>query len=468
MYAATKKHKQGAAGHGRLPDGGVLDVLGIGFGPSNIALAIALEERASPLSVLFLESRPGPQWQPGMLFGGSDIQNHPLRDLVTPRNPRSRYTFTNFLFEHDRLFEHLNLGLTYPMRLEYAQYIAWVASHFEAQVHYERRVGEIRAVEDERLGPLYEVLCQDGERYRARSVVAGPGRTPYVPQPLAGLATPHIVHLTDYLPALARLRARLGEQRAPRIAVVGGSQSAVEILLHLSEEWPQAEVLGLSRRFGYRLKDSSPFTGEVYFPEFVDLFYAADAAQKNRLRADLHLTNYAAADGDVLDRLYQRIYMNRLQGNERLQVWRCAELQGARLDGERVLLDVQRQDLGGVVQALACDLVISATGFRDLGGAEHQERCPPLLQGLLPGLALDAQGCIQIAYDYTLRRPPGQRGGPLVLNGLCESSHGMGDAGSFSLLALRSKTIADALEQQLPALAEPDSAEPARPALTAL
>ena len=64
-----------------------VDVLGIGFGPSNIALAIALEERSSPLDVHFIEAASGPCWQPQMLISGSDIQNNPLRDLVTPRNP---------------------------------------------------------------------------------------------------------------------------------------------------------------------------------------------------------------------------------------------------------------------------------------------------------------------------------------------------------------------------------------------
>jgi L-ornithine N5-oxygenase len=33
----------------------------------------------------------------------------------------------------------------------------------------------------------------------------------------------------------------------------------------------------------------------------------------------------------------------------------------------------------------------------------------------------------------------------VYLNGLCESTHGMGDAGSFSLLALRSARIARSL-----------------------
>ena len=124
----------------------MLDVLGIGFGPANIALAIALEELAPHLRVAFVEKRQGPFWQPNMLLPGSDIQNHPLRDLVTPRNPRSRYTFTNFLFEHNRLYEHLNLPLHYPLRVEYAQYVNWVGGFFADRVCYGCEAQAVEAI----------------------------------------------------------------------------------------------------------------------------------------------------------------------------------------------------------------------------------------------------------------------------------------------------------------------------------
>ena len=103
------------------------DVLGIGFGPANLALAIALEEEGYDLDVHFLESRPGPSWQSAMMLDGSDIQNHPVRDLVSLRNPRSRYSFINYLFENGRLLAHLNLPVEFPLRKEYAQYVSWVA-----------------------------------------------------------------------------------------------------------------------------------------------------------------------------------------------------------------------------------------------------------------------------------------------------------------------------------------------------
>src|SRR6266480_2129500 len=115
---------------------GVYDVVCVGFGPANIALAIALEELWPAAQAKFLEREPGPCWQPGMLLDGTDIQNDPIRDLVTPRNPRSRYTFINYLHEEGRLFRHLNLPGHFPLRKEYARYIQWVAEQVPVDVDY--------------------------------------------------------------------------------------------------------------------------------------------------------------------------------------------------------------------------------------------------------------------------------------------------------------------------------------------
>ena len=75
-------HKVTAKDVGR--EGQVYDVIGIGFGPANIALAIAMEEMEFAGTRLFLERHASTQWQPEMMLSGSDIQNHPSRDLVTP------------------------------------------------------------------------------------------------------------------------------------------------------------------------------------------------------------------------------------------------------------------------------------------------------------------------------------------------------------------------------------------------
>ncbi|KMN82953.1 hypothetical protein VK98_05480 [Chromobacterium sp. LK11] len=423
----------------------VHDIIGIGFGPANIALAIALEELAPQLSVRFLERRPSAAWQPGMLLEGSDIQNHPLRDLVTPRNPRSRYTFTNFLHEHNRLYEHLNLPLHYPLRLEYAQYVSWAAGCFQHLVEYQREVIDILPVSDSG-GALshYRVLCADGREYLALSVVLAPGRTPNIPEPFQRAPDPRVVHLNHYLPALERLKAKGGG----RVAVIGGSQSAVEILLHASAEPALTRVVGVTRNFGYRQKDTSPFSDEVYFPAFVDAFFAASPEHKARLRQELVFTNYSAADIDVLNQLYVKQYANRLQDKDSLALLTCMETEACEPGADGVTLRL-RHFLGGDAVSETVDLVVLATGFLDLGRGPKREPWPRVLETLSPQLFAE-RDTVDIALDYRVRlRGEADHGAPLYLNGLCESSHGMGDAGSFSLLALRSQAIVQSLTARL-------------------
>lgn len=412
----------------------VLDVLGIGFGPANLALAIALEELAPDLSVRFIERRDGPHWQPGMLLPGSDIQNHPLRDLVTPRNPRSRYSFTNFLFENQRLYEHLNLPLHYPLRLEYAHYVKWVAQFFAHQVDYRREAVAIDAVGDG--GAHYLVRTVDGSLYRARSLVFAPGRTPHVPVPFADLEDDRICHLNQYLPSLA---TTLENHLEARVAVIGGSQSAVEILLHASEQARVAGLVGYTRNFGYRQKDASPFSEEVYFPGFVDAFHGASPENKARLRRELVHTNYSASDADVLNQLYVRRYEDHLRQRQRIDLRTCQEILACHPGPKGVELE-SRHFLSNEVTRQRFDLVVLATGFLDLGNGDRHEAWPSLLAPLT-----DGHEELLIARDYRVEL--GERP-PVYFNGLCESSHGMGDAGSFSLLALRSQTIVESLQRQ--------------------
>lgn len=56
----------------------------------------------------------------------------------------------------------------------------------------------------------------------------------------------------------------------------------------------------------------------------------------------------------------------------------------------------------------------------------------------------DEYGAVIINRDYSLK-PVGSMPA-IYLNGLCESSHGLGDAGSFSLVSLRVETILQQLQ----------------------
>src|SRR5215218_4532686 len=91
----------------------VHDLIGIGFGPSNVAMAIALSEhnaRAGGQEAVrahFFEQQPRFGWHRGMLIDDATMQVSFVKDLVTMRNPTSDFTFLCFLRERGRLVDFL-------------------------------------------------------------------------------------------------------------------------------------------------------------------------------------------------------------------------------------------------------------------------------------------------------------------------------------------------------------------------
>jgi L-ornithine N5-monooxygenase len=404
------------------------DVLGLGFGPSNIALAIALEESGADFTTHFIESAPDSTWQPGMLLGGSDIQNHPMRDLVTPRNPRSHYTFINYLHQAGRLYDFLNLGIIYALRKDYSEYIRWVASHFSHMVSYRTRATQVSY--DSRRH-CWCVTTNNGS-FTADALIVGTGRTRNIPEPFRGQLGARVFHFSDYSFCLRELESELSS-----IAVVGAAQSAVELHLDLMKRLPKADIHGIHRSYSMRQKDTSPFSDKVYFPEFIDYFSRSHPQAREELQRQLRPTNYNTADGDVLHQLYLAIYEERLDGRNRHHLRNNTVVDRVSADADGVTLDLRERFLD-TSESIRVDAVVLATGFLDIGAGEGKEDCPPILAGIAPGLARTDNGGLRVERDYQVRAESGL---PLFLNGLCESSHGLGDAGSFSLLSLRSSEI---------------------------
>lgn len=291
------------------------------------------------------------------MIPGFDLQNHPLRDLVTPWNPRSHFTFTNFLFKKKRLFKHLNLPLSHPLRTEYGQYVKWAARHFDDKVSYQSNVSEIAPVLIDGVINAYDIRVANTGWVRAKSLVLAPGRSVNIPKKFSSTHDERIFHFTKFHSMFENIKVRT----KPRIAVIGGSQTAVELIIYIYSAKNDAQITGITRNFGYRLKDTSPFSDEVYSPEFVDKFFNASQAAKNKLRKDPEIRNKVS---DFLE-------------------------------------------------------------MKD--------------------------GHLDVDIDYKIRFTPSdsKEHAPIYLNGLCESSHGMGDAGSFSLLSLRSAAIIESLRKSL-------------------
>ncbi len=424
----------------------IYDCIGVGFGPSNIALAIAFEEKGILANTLFLESRKEHAWHPGMMMEGTDIQHNPLRDLVTPRNPTSKYGFLNYLSVNNRMYDFLNLDAPYPPRTDYAKYVNWVASQFNDFVQLDTKVTRIEQKILSSKNKVWSLTTNKNEVFYAKTLSFGTGRSALTPKEF----TPHlgdkVFHLNDYL---FKIKDITSSNNKLNIGVIGGSQSAIEIILDLSSKFPNANITSITRSFGFKQKDLSPFTEKIYYPSFVDYFYNATDKRQAEMTSELWRSNYGAADHDVIAKLNFLLYEQKVTGNERIKLFFNTEVKKVKNENNLIKIDAADK-ISSEKRSLELDIVILATGFKNFGSNSGQELYHPLLTDVVNLFKHRTDGSIDISRDFSLINKTSNTGTPSIyINGLCESTHGFGDAGSFSLLSTRSMTIAESIESTL-------------------
>ena len=410
----------------------IYDIVGIGFGPSNIATAIAAFELAPSLSVVFVEAKDEFGWHKGMLFENATMQVSFLKDLVSFRNPRSHYSFLNYLHTRGRLADFANLKEFFPTRLEFHDYLAWCAAHFKRQVLYDHhaiRIDEVRSNVSSR--PLLKVTVRNGYHERtliARAVVHAGGLEPSLPQDV----TPgrRIIHGHTLLHTIGDL----SPTNRSRFVVAGSGQSAAEIVEFLHGRYPQSTVTAVIPRYGYMPADDSPFVNQVFDPAEVDNFYDAPPATKRRILEAHASTNYGVADLDLISSLYRTWYREKVSGTERLKFERMSYVRSAIETGDHVRILVERQ-LEGTVSSMEADYLICATGFRPRSVIELL--CDPLRAELYR----NGGDAPQFARSYRLLFKGG--GGPDIYSvDMCEQTHGL-SATLISNMAVRSGEIVD-------------------------
>ncbi|WP_308283536.1 lysine N(6)-hydroxylase/L-ornithine N(5)-oxygenase family protein, partial [Pseudonocardia nigra] len=326
----------------------------MGFGPSNLGLAIALAEQpgGGAVEARFVERQERFGWHRGMLLEDATMQVSFLKDLVTLRNPASRYGFLSYLHERGRLVDFINYGSAFPTRLEFHDYLEWAAAGFADRVDYGTEVERIAAVPDE--PGLLDVHTSRGT-LRTRNVALATGLVPQLPEGV--LPGERVWHSRDLL-------TRIGSVRDPRrVIVVGAGQSAAETVDHLHRAFPGAEVCAVFARYGYSPADDTPFANRVFDPGAVDDFFRAPAEVKDLILGYHGNTNYSVVDPELIESLYRRHYAERVSGRERLRFHNVSRVADAvEVDG-RVELAVESLIDGGR-EVLTADLVVYATGYR--------------------------------------------------------------------------------------------------------
>ncbi|QLH25620.1 lysine N(6)-hydroxylase/L-ornithine N(5)-oxygenase family protein [Streptomyces sp. Rer75] len=430
-----------------MTDNKVADVTGIGFGPSNLALATALAEPAPPgpgrpLKAVFFERKERFSWHAGMLLDGATMQISFLKDLVTLRDPRSPYSFLNYLHHADRLSDFINHKLLFPSRVEFHDYLAWVAGFFEEQVTYGSEVVDVRPVSHgdavEHMDVVVRQRTAAGERtvvQRTRNLVVATGLEPYLPP--GTLRSEHVWHTSELLHRVEQLPS------APRrIVVVGAGQSAAEAAEFLHTRFASAEVCAVFSRYGYSPSDDSPFANRIFDPAAVD-DYCAAAPETRRMLLDYHRnTNYSVVDPELIDELYRRVYQEKVRGRPRLNILGASRLASVEPAGEGVDVTVESL-VSREHTTMRADCVVYATGYR-----------PADVRGLLGSMAglckADELGRVEADRQYRAVTEGDVHCG-IYLQGATEHSHGISSS-LLSNTAVRAGEIADAVRADAAAM----------------
>jgi L-ornithine N5-oxygenase len=213
------------------------DLVCIGFGAAQLATAIANRESRNPSSVLFVEQKASFSWGSGSHLSRTRMESPFIYDLATLRNPRTAFSYVNYLLARERLVEFANSDRLNPLREEFEDYMTWCAEHFQDQARYGSEVVGVAPEFGADVVKSWKVAIKEsnGKTYmvRARSIVApSPSRTTgSTAQPLPTvdfLGGQRIISMDDY-PA-RRNELRGANEPRLKVTMVGAGQKTIEIL----------------------------------------------------------------------------------------------------------------------------------------------------------------------------------------------------------------------------------------------
>lgn len=406
-----------------------LTLAGVGIGPFNLSLA-ALLAPLKQVDSRFFERRPAFAWHPGMMLPGTRMQTSFLKDLVTPVDPTSRYSFLAYLVAHGRFYRFLHAEFPRVRRSEFADYLRWTAEQLP-NLAFDQDVAEI---DHNQHGFLLKL--KNGDTFRSENLVIGTGVTPYVPTWAQIHMGPHCVHSSQYMITDHQLQDR-------HVTIIGGGQSGAEIFLDILSEvhGKPKEVTWISRRPNLEPLDETTFTNEYFTPDYVRNFYRQQDARRDRIVRSQTL----AGDGvspQTLVELSQYLYENdflRLKGNThnyRIMTNREVRRMTRNTAGWQLHMHNRFNESD---ESIPADVVVLATGY--------SQATPECLKPLAERFERDSENSVQLTEDYrALWDGPSDHRIYMMNAGL--RTHGIADP-QLSLAAWRAAVIVNSLVNQI-------------------
>lgn len=420
------------------------DLIGLGFGPSNLALMAALEEDGEaifghPLRCLFLERKPGFRWHPDMLLEETQVQLSFLKDLVTLRNPKSHFTFLNYLKEKGRLDKFVNLRSFFPTRIEFNDYYCWVAGQLRKYVLFNTAVLSVSPVESEQDDGRVELVKVEASdlathrprSYLTRNLVVATGGIPALPDGIDLQPDQRAFHSNEFL---TRIERDYTDRNAPyRFVVVGSGQSAAEIFRYLYTNYPNADVTAAIRRFAYKPADESHFVNEIFFPQMEDILYSLPEEKRLPILQAHRDTNYSCVDRELIEAIYRDVYQSMIAGTDRFRIRPFLELRGFEDSPSGSVLEF-RDIVHEKTEYMEADGVALATGF-------IRPKMPLIIGNLSSYLHCESSGRYKVNRSYRIITDPSFEP-RIFLQGFCEDSHGLSD----TLLSTLPSRVSDILK----------------------
>jgi L-ornithine N5-monooxygenase len=407
----------------------IYDVIGIGFGPSNLAVAAAISEDYRDINAIFLEQKEEFVWHQGMLINDTTMQISFLKDIATLRNPNSKYSFLSYLHENRRLENFANLRTFYPTRIEFNDYLTWVAKKLDEYVTYSQQVQNIQYtnIKNEKI-IIVETknnLTGNIEKRYTRNIILACGLSPKYTIKSQISNSKNIFHSAFYLQNIGNM----DKAKNLKFLVVGGGQSAAEITKDLHSTFKNSTVTNTFSGFGLKPADDSEFVNEVFCTYSTDEFYQADPTVKEEILENHADTNYAVVDIDLIKDLYRTNYEEQVIGKQRLEFKKMTKVISIEEINNKVL--VQSFDkIKSKYHIDEYDVVILATGYNSNAGVE-------LLKNLKEKLVLNQKHGLEVDRNYKVKNK--ENLGIYSATGN-ELTHGLSDT-LLSVLAIRANDI---------------------------
>jgi len=432
------------------PQNDVHDVVCIGFGPASLAIAVALHDatkqtgkqppqlRTQP-KVAFLEKQETFAWHAGMQIPGAKMQISFIKDMATMRNPRSEFTFLNYLHENDRLVQFTNLSTFLPRRIEFEDYLRWCAGWFQNLVSYGQEVVDIspdtqaKSAEGVTTWTITSRNLHTNELSfrRTKRVVVAVGGHPRIPEAFPP-NTIRVLHSSQYWTLSSRI---FRDRNAPlKIAVIGSGQSAAEIFMNLPSQFPNSKAYLMIRGAALRPSDDSPFVNEVFDPERTDDTFSQDPEIRAAAIKMDKATNYGVVRLELLEHMYDTLYTQRLNHGENEENWpqrllNYREVESVtELPDDRVRLHIRndtskhRCRKSSTKETLDVDLVMIASGYR----RDYHEQLLSKVRPMMPGGDKPGQKwTVNREYKVQFEQGTVAKDSGVWLQGCNESTHGV-------------------------------------------